>query len=158
MCISIVESFFVFMFQVWPCLAVMGGLDRGLRVGGRCVHRNTGRMGIVLGLVRPSAALAKVQWDDGEASTRWVWPPGVVLVSDLTWQKLPEGWWNGVGMKMPARCNFLCWVEGGCSHTVLIGGAVQGKGWRCCPVLTGSQEVGITTHLWIVLKWSGTCS
>lgn len=70
MCISIVESVFVFMFQVWPCLAVMGGLDRGLRVGGRCVHRNTGRMGIVLGLVRPSAALAKVQWDDGEASTR----------------------------------------------------------------------------------------
>ena len=50
-------------------------------------------------------------------------------------------------MKMPARCNFLCWVEGGCSHTVLIGGAVQGKGWRCCPVLTGSQELGITTHL-----------
>ncbi|KAL8615069.1 hypothetical protein ACOMHN_013603 [Nucella lapillus] len=54
---------------VWPCLAVLGGLDRGLRVGGGCVHRNTGRTGIVLGLVRPSAALAKVQWDDGEAST-----------------------------------------------------------------------------------------
>ncbi|XP_076465936.1 putative E3 ubiquitin-protein ligase HERC1 isoform X3 [Babylonia areolata] len=55
--------------MVWPCLAVLGGLDRGLRVGGRCVHRNSGRTGIILGLVRPSAALAKVQWDDGEANT-----------------------------------------------------------------------------------------
>ncbi|KAK7116135.1 hypothetical protein V1264_001871 [Littorina saxatilis] len=55
--------------EVWPCLAVLGGLDRGLRVGGRCVHRTTGRTGIILGLVRPSAALAKVQWDDGEANT-----------------------------------------------------------------------------------------
>ena len=49
----------------------MGGLDRGLRVGGRCLHRTTGRTGVVLGMVRPSTSLAKVQWDDGEASTRY---------------------------------------------------------------------------------------
>jgi E3 ubiquitin-protein ligase HERC1 len=56
--------------QVWPCLAVLGGLDRGLRVGGRCIHRGNGRMGVILGMVRPSTTLAKVQWDDGEANTR----------------------------------------------------------------------------------------
>lgn len=29
--------------EVWPVLAVIGGVDAGLRVGGRCVHKQTGR-------------------------------------------------------------------------------------------------------------------
>ncbi|PVD19395.1 hypothetical protein C0Q70_19883 [Pomacea canaliculata] len=55
--------------EVWPCLAVLGGLDRGLRVGARCMHRTTGKLGVVLGLVRPTTTLTKVQWDDGDTST-----------------------------------------------------------------------------------------
>lgn len=49
---------------------MLGGLDGGLRVGGRCMHRSTGKTGVVLGLVRPTATLTKVQWDDGDANAR----------------------------------------------------------------------------------------
>ncbi|KAK7467957.1 hypothetical protein BaRGS_00036800 [Batillaria attramentaria] len=70
--------------EIWPCLAVLGGLDRGLRVGGRCLHRPSGKMGVVLGLVRPTAALAKVQWDHGEAHT------SDILISNLEPVEMPQ--------------------------------------------------------------------
>lgn len=58
------------LLQVWPALAVLGGIDEGLRVGGRCIHTQTGRKGVLLGVLKPNAAMAKVQWDDLEAAVR----------------------------------------------------------------------------------------
>ncbi|GFO36542.1 HECT and rld domain-containing e3 ubiquitin protein ligase family member 1, partial [Plakobranchus ocellatus] len=50
--------------QIWPCLAVMGGVDQGLRIGGRCIHKTSGKKGIILGLPREASITAKVQWDE----------------------------------------------------------------------------------------------
>ncbi|XP_069694063.1 probable E3 ubiquitin-protein ligase HERC1 isoform X1 [Periplaneta americana] len=54
--------------EVWPALAVIGGVDRGLRVGGQCVHKPSGRKAVVLGTLKQGLASVKVQWDDAEAS------------------------------------------------------------------------------------------
>ncbi|XP_059169765.1 probable E3 ubiquitin-protein ligase HERC1 isoform X3 [Physella acuta] len=54
--------------SIWPCLAVIGGVDHGLRIGGRCIHKATGKKGIVLGLPREAAITAKVQWDEGDST------------------------------------------------------------------------------------------
>ncbi|KAK5649906.1 hypothetical protein RI129_000935 [Pyrocoelia pectoralis] len=50
---------------VWPALAVIGGIDRGLRMGGLCQHKNTGRKGVVLGIVNRGVTAVKVQWIPG---------------------------------------------------------------------------------------------
>ncbi|KAM3626014.1 uncharacterized protein V6R79_021387 [Siganus canaliculatus] len=52
--------------EVWPVLAIVGGVDAGLRVGGRCVHRQTGRHATLLGVVKAGSTSAKVQWDEAE--------------------------------------------------------------------------------------------
>ncbi|KAB0406128.1 hypothetical protein E2I00_018590, partial [Balaenoptera physalus] len=52
--------------EVWPVLAVIGGVDAGLRVGGRCVHKQTGRHATLLGMVKEGSTSAKVQWDEAE--------------------------------------------------------------------------------------------
>ncbi|PNI74457.1 HERC1 isoform 9, partial [Pan troglodytes] len=43
-----------------------GGVDAGLRVGGRCVHKQTGRHATLLGVVKEGSTSAKVQWDEAE--------------------------------------------------------------------------------------------
>lgn len=50
--------------EVWPVLALMGGVDQGLRVGGRCSHKITGKRGILLGSLRIATPTVKVQWED----------------------------------------------------------------------------------------------
>lgn len=57
--------------EVWPVLAVMGGVDRGLRVGERCLHKPSGRKGTVLGCVKSGITSAKIQWEDPEYSVRY---------------------------------------------------------------------------------------
>ncbi|XP_072409417.1 probable E3 ubiquitin-protein ligase HERC1 isoform X1 [Chiloscyllium punctatum] len=52
--------------EVWPVLAVIGGVDTGLRVGGRCIHKQTGRHATLLGVLKEGSTSAKVQWDDAE--------------------------------------------------------------------------------------------
>ena len=54
---------------VWPALAVIGGVDCGLRVGGRCVD-NTGKEGTILGVANESRKIVKVQWDEGDNYVR----------------------------------------------------------------------------------------
>ncbi|XP_035381674.1 probable E3 ubiquitin-protein ligase HERC1 isoform X2 [Electrophorus electricus] len=63
--------------QVWPVLAVMGGADGGLRVGGRCVHRQTGRHATLLGVAKEGSTSAKVQWDEAEITISFpaFWSP-----------------------------------------------------------------------------------
>lgn len=55
---------------IWPVLAVIGGVDGGLRVGGRCVHKQSGRHATLLGVVKEGSMSAKVQWDEAEITIR----------------------------------------------------------------------------------------
>lgn len=44
-------------------------MDRGLRMGGLCKHKNTGKKGIVLGILKKGITVVKVQWiPDGDIS------------------------------------------------------------------------------------------
>ncbi|KAG7482609.1 putative E3 ubiquitin-protein ligase HERC1 isoform X1 [Solea senegalensis] len=63
--------------EVWPVLAVIGGADTGLRVGGRCVHKQTGRHATLLGVVKEGSTSAKVQWDEAEITISFptFWSP-----------------------------------------------------------------------------------
>ncbi|KAF5282986.1 hypothetical protein FQA39_LY04857 [Lamprigera yunnana] len=47
---------------VWPALVVIGGVDRGLRMGGFCRHKNTGLKAIILGIIKKGITVVKVQW------------------------------------------------------------------------------------------------
>lgn len=60
--------------EVWPVLAVIGGVDAGLRVGGRCIHKQTGRHATLLGVVKEGSTSAKVQWDEAEITIRYSVP------------------------------------------------------------------------------------
>ena len=52
--------------NVWPALAVIGGVDEGLRVGARCVLVMEGKTGTVLGTVKGKSGYIHVQLDDAE--------------------------------------------------------------------------------------------
>ncbi|XP_078688080.1 putative E3 ubiquitin-protein ligase HERC1 isoform X3 [Branchiostoma floridae x Branchiostoma belcheri] len=54
--------------EVWPALVVIGGVDKGLRLGGRCVHKQSSRQATLLGMVKEGSTSAKVQWDDADAT------------------------------------------------------------------------------------------
>ncbi|CAG5849679.1 unnamed protein product [Menidia menidia] len=71
--------------EVWPVLAVMGGADAGLRVGGRCVHKQTGRHATLLGVVKEGSTSAKVQWDEAEITISFptFWSPSDTPLSNL---------------------------------------------------------------------------
>lgn len=46
--------------EVYPALAMIGGVDSGLRVGGQCVQKGTGRRAMVLGALRQGHPAVKV--------------------------------------------------------------------------------------------------
>lgn len=50
--------------KVWPTLAVIGGLDRGLRVDGRCYYSDRKSFGTILGTLKKGFTTAKVMWED----------------------------------------------------------------------------------------------
>ena len=60
----------VFCYWVWPALAVIGGIDSGLRIGGRCVDKLLSRQGTVLGVSKPGNKSVKVLWDEGNLLVR----------------------------------------------------------------------------------------
>ncbi|XP_018324237.1 probable E3 ubiquitin-protein ligase HERC1 isoform X2 [Agrilus planipennis] len=54
---------------VWPALAIIGGADRGLRMGGLCIHKTSRRKGIVMGILKKGVTVIKVLWlPDGDMS------------------------------------------------------------------------------------------
>ena len=57
--------------QVWPVLALIGGVDRGLRMGGRCRSKVTCRTGTLLGVLKDGSQSVKVLWDDSDALIRY---------------------------------------------------------------------------------------
>lgn len=50
--------------KVWPTLAVIGGLDHGLRVDGRCYDLDRKSFGTILGTLKKGFTTAKVMWED----------------------------------------------------------------------------------------------
>ncbi|CAL8069477.1 unnamed protein product [Orchesella dallaii] len=54
--------------EAWPVFAVIGGVDRGLRVGAECVHKPSGKKGVVLGTLKAGLTCVKIQWDDAEST------------------------------------------------------------------------------------------
>ncbi|XP_062334757.1 probable E3 ubiquitin-protein ligase HERC1 [Osmerus eperlanus] len=54
--------------EVWPALAVIGGVDSGLRAGGVCLHKPSGRRATLLGVLKEGSPLAKLQWEDADLS------------------------------------------------------------------------------------------
>ncbi|XP_074033510.1 probable E3 ubiquitin-protein ligase HERC1 isoform X2 [Leptinotarsa decemlineata] len=55
--------------SVWAALVVVAGLDRGLRMGGFCKHKNTGKKAIALGILKRGITTVNVQWEgDGGVS------------------------------------------------------------------------------------------
>ncbi|XP_071541149.1 LOW QUALITY PROTEIN: probable E3 ubiquitin-protein ligase HERC1 [Panulirus ornatus] len=54
--------------EVYPALAIIGGVDSGLRVGSQCIQKGTGRRAMVLGALRQGHPAVKVQWCDWDTS------------------------------------------------------------------------------------------
>uniref|UniRef100_H3AIW9 B30.2/SPRY domain-containing protein n=1 Tax=Latimeria chalumnae TaxID=7897 RepID=H3AIW9_LATCH len=52
--------------NVWPVLAVIGGVDSGLRMGGQCKHKPTGRKATLLGVQKQGSKSVKVQWEEAD--------------------------------------------------------------------------------------------
>ena len=49
--------------EVYPALAMIGGVDSGLRVGSQCIQKGTGRKAMVLGALRHGHPTVKVNFD-----------------------------------------------------------------------------------------------
>ncbi|KAF6207949.1 hypothetical protein GE061_016398 [Apolygus lucorum] len=50
--------------EVWPALVLIGGLDHGLRVGGLCHHKQSGKKATILGTLKQGMTNVKVMWHE----------------------------------------------------------------------------------------------
>ncbi|XP_061589686.1 probable E3 ubiquitin-protein ligase HERC1 isoform X2 [Cololabis saira] len=71
--------------NVWPVLAVIGGVDSGLRAGGLCLHKPSGRRAILLGVLKEGSSLVKLQWEEAELSVSSMnsWSPSDTPIISL---------------------------------------------------------------------------
>ncbi|XP_056259324.1 probable E3 ubiquitin-protein ligase HERC1 isoform X6 [Seriola aureovittata] len=71
--------------QVWPVLALIGGVDSGLRAGGLCRHKPSGRRAILLGVLKEGSSLAKLQWEEPDLSVSSMnsWSPSDTPIISL---------------------------------------------------------------------------
>uniref|UniRef100_A0A8C2X9J9 HECT-type E3 ubiquitin transferase n=1 Tax=Cyclopterus lumpus TaxID=8103 RepID=A0A8C2X9J9_CYCLU len=71
--------------EVWPVLALIGGVDSGLRAGGLCLHKPSGRRAILLGVLKEGSSLAKLQWEEADLSVSSVnsWSPSDTPIVSL---------------------------------------------------------------------------
>lgn len=58
--------------EVWPVLALIGGVDNGLRAGGLCLHKPSARRAILLGVLKEGSSTAKLQWEEADLSVRYL--------------------------------------------------------------------------------------
>ncbi len=56
--------------EVWPVMALIGGVDSGLRAGGTCLHKPSGRRATLLGVLKEGSPLAKLQWEETDFTVR----------------------------------------------------------------------------------------
>ncbi|XP_035383560.1 probable E3 ubiquitin-protein ligase HERC1 isoform X3 [Electrophorus electricus] len=71
--------------EVWPVLALIGGVDSGLRAGGACLHMPSGRRATLLGVLKEGSSLAKLQWEEVDVSVSFLnsWSPSDTPLSSL---------------------------------------------------------------------------
>ncbi|XP_029024458.1 probable E3 ubiquitin-protein ligase HERC1 isoform X3 [Betta splendens] len=71
--------------DVWPVLALIGGVDSGLRAGGLCLHKSSGRRAFLLGVLKEGSSLAKLQWEEAELSVSSMnsWSPSDTPIISL---------------------------------------------------------------------------
>ncbi|XP_013861909.1 probable E3 ubiquitin-protein ligase HERC1 isoform X4 [Austrofundulus limnaeus] len=71
--------------DVWPVLALIGGVDSGLRAGGVCRHKPSGRKAILLGVLKEGSSLAKLQWEEADLSVSSMnsWSPSDTPITSL---------------------------------------------------------------------------
>ncbi|XP_047185393.1 probable E3 ubiquitin-protein ligase HERC1 isoform X3 [Scophthalmus maximus] len=71
--------------EVWPVLAVIGGVDSGLRAGSLCLHKPSGRRAVLLGVLKEGSSLAKLQWEEGDLSVSSMnsWSPSDTPIISL---------------------------------------------------------------------------
>ncbi|XP_023136650.2 probable E3 ubiquitin-protein ligase HERC1 isoform X3 [Amphiprion ocellaris] len=71
--------------EVWPVLAVIGGVDSGVRAGGVCLHKPSGRRAILLGVLKEGSSLAKLQWEEADLSVSSMnsWSPSDMPIISL---------------------------------------------------------------------------
>ncbi|XP_037609795.1 probable E3 ubiquitin-protein ligase HERC1 isoform X6 [Sebastes umbrosus] len=71
--------------EVWPVLALIGGVDSGLRAGGLCLHKPSGRRAILLGVLKEGSSLAKLQWEEADLSVSSMnsWSPSDTPITSL---------------------------------------------------------------------------
>ncbi|XP_040914289.1 probable E3 ubiquitin-protein ligase HERC1 isoform X5 [Toxotes jaculatrix] len=71
--------------EVWPVLALIGGVDSGLRAGGLCLHKPSGRRAILLGVLKEGSSLAKLQWEEADLSVSSMnsWSPSDMPIISL---------------------------------------------------------------------------
>ncbi|KAL6096756.1 uncharacterized protein ACO6RY_06004 [Pungitius sinensis] len=71
--------------EVWPVLALIGGVDSGLRAGGLCVHKPSGRRALLLGVLKEGSSLAKLQWEEADLSVSSMnsWSPSDTPIVSL---------------------------------------------------------------------------
>lgn len=56
--------------KVWPALAVIGGIDRGLKVDGRCFDLDQKSFGTIMGTLKKGFTTAKVMREDKNDTVR----------------------------------------------------------------------------------------
>ncbi|XP_031681979.1 probable E3 ubiquitin-protein ligase HERC1 isoform X1 [Oncorhynchus kisutch] len=78
--------------EVWPVLALIGGVDSGLRAGGLCLHKPSGRRATLLGVLKEGSPLAKLQWEEADLSVSFLnsWSPSDTPLSSLEPCDVPQ--------------------------------------------------------------------
>ncbi|XP_053334016.1 probable E3 ubiquitin-protein ligase HERC1 isoform X3 [Clarias gariepinus] len=78
--------------DVWPVLALIGGVDSGLRAGGACLHKPSGRQATLLGVVKEGSSLAKLQWEETDLTVSFLnsWSPSDTPLSSLEPCDVPQ--------------------------------------------------------------------
>ncbi|KAM9735317.1 putative E3 ubiquitin-protein ligase HERC1 isoform 5-T6 [Menidia menidia] len=71
--------------EVWPVLAMIGGVDSGLRAGGLSRHKPSGRRAVLLGVLKEGSSLAKLQWEEPDLSVSSMnsWSPSDTPIISL---------------------------------------------------------------------------
>ncbi|XP_066566869.1 probable E3 ubiquitin-protein ligase HERC1 isoform X2 [Amia ocellicauda] len=78
--------------EVWPVLAVIGGVDSGLRAGGLCLHKPSGRRATLLGVLKEGSTSAKLQWEEADLTVSFLnsWSPSDTPLSSLEPSEVPQ--------------------------------------------------------------------
>ncbi|XP_073791889.1 probable E3 ubiquitin-protein ligase HERC1 isoform X5 [Danio rerio] len=78
--------------EVWPVMALIGGVDSGLRAGGTCLHKSSGRRATLLGVLKEGSPLAKLQWEETDFTVSFLnsWSPSDTPLSSLEPCDVPQ--------------------------------------------------------------------